>query len=251
MKTLPLSLLFVIGLAAYQPGFQTDQIRKANIKRVTSLVGITTKQKFVSDYDQRGNLIRRVGYGSDGSPLLQETYKYDDKDNMVEAVIGGKKYTYSYRYNNAGQVLEARQFDSEGKLRERAELRHDGSGNMIEQSKFGANGNLLERQLHTYQGNNVVSQTLIYGPDGNLTSRITYEYQGDRLARKSTYGANRNLVRLNVYKRDQKGLVTEDLQANEKGELVDRTTSEYEFYPQPISFPEEVRERLPSIGRSA
>ena len=95
MKTLPLSLLFVIGLAAYQPGFQTDQIRKANIKRVTSLVGITTKQKFVSDYDQRGNLIRRVGYGSDGSPLLQETYKYDDKDNMVEAVIGGKKYTYN------------------------------------------------------------------------------------------------------------------------------------------------------------
>ena len=122
---------------------------------------------------------------------------------------------------------------------------------MIEQSKFGANGNLLERQLHTYQGNNVVSQTLIYGPDENLTSRITYEYQGERLARKSTYGANGNLVRRNVYKRDQKGLVTEDLQANEKGELVDRTTSEYEFYPQPISFLEEVRERLPSIGRSA
>jgi antitoxin component YwqK of YwqJK toxin-antitoxin module len=251
MKTLPLSLLLIIGLAAYQSSYQKDQIRKANIKRVTSLVGISTKQKFVSDYDQRGNLIRRVGYGSDGSPLLQETYKYDDKDNVVEAVIGGKKRTYSYRYTPEGHVLEARQFDSEGRLRERAELRHDGSGNMIEQSKFGANGNLFERQLNTYQRDNAVSQTLIYDPDGNLTSRITYEYESDRVARKSTYGPNGNLVRRNVYKRDQKGLVIEDLQTNEKGELVDRTTSEYEFHPQPISLLEEVRERLSGIRRSS
>ena len=45
------------------------------------------------------------------------------------------------------------------------------------------------------------------GPDGNLTSRITYDYEGDRLARKSTYDPNGNLLRRNVYRRDQKGLV--------------------------------------------
>jgi hypothetical protein len=251
MKTLPLSLLLVIGLAAYQSTYQKDQIRKANIKRVTSLVGISTKQKFVSDYDQRGNLVRRLKYGADGSPLLQESYKYHDKDNLIEAVIGGKKRTYRYKHDGAGQVLEARQFDSDGRLKERTEVRHDGSGNMIAQSKYGADGNLLQREFHTYQGNNTISQTLIYGPDGNLTFRITYEYEGDRLARKSTYGPNEKLLRRNVYKHDQKGLVIEDLQTNEKGELEDRTTSQYEFYPQSLSLLEEIRKRLSGIGRSA
>jgi hypothetical protein len=232
MKSLFFSLLLIIGLAAatqcQQSKYQKEEIRKLNVKRIMSVV--STKQKFVSDYDERGNLIRRVGYGPDGSRRVQESYSYDDKDNLVEAVVNGKKRTYSYKFDESGQVLEARQLDAEGKLKERTELRHDGAGNLIEQSRFGPDGALLERQLHTYQSSNAVRQTMISGPDGNLTSRIAYDYAGDRLARMSTYGPNGNLLRRNVYKRDQKGLVIEDLQTNEKGELVDRTTSEYEFY---------------------
>jgi hypothetical protein len=233
MKLFSLSLLLIIGLAAgtqsQQSKYQKEQIRKSNIKRITSVVGVSTKQKFVSDYDQRGNLVRRVEYGPDGSMRVQESYTYDDKDNLVEVVVNGKKRTYSYRSNDNGQV-EAQQFDAEGKLRERTQLRNDGSGNVIEESRYAADGRRLERQLHTYQSNNAISQTLVYGPDTNLASRITYDYEGDRLARKSTYDPNGNLLRRNVYKRDPKGLVIEDLLTNEKGEVIDRTTLEYEFY---------------------
>jgi len=232
MKPLSFSLLLIIGLAAgtqsQQSKYQKEEIRQLNIKRVTSVV--STKQKFVSDYDQRGNLVRKVGYGPDGSTRVQESYSYDDKDNLVEAVVNGKKRTYSYKFDDNGQVIEARQFDAEGKLKERIELRHDGSGNVIEESRYGPDGKQLERQLHTYQDGNAVRQTMIYGPDGNLTSRIAYDYAGDRLARKSIYDPNGNLLRRNVYKRDPKGLVIEDLRTNDKGEVVDRTTSEYEFY---------------------
>lgn len=232
MKPLSFSLLLIIGLAAgtqsQQSKYQKEEIRQLNIKRVTSVV--STKQKFVSDYDQRGNLVRKVGYGPDGSTRVQESYSYDDKDNLVEAVVNGKKRTYSYKFDDNGQVIEVRQLDAEGKLKERTELRHDGSGNAIEESRYGPEGKQLERQLHTYQGGNAVRQTMIYGPDGNLTSRIAYDYAGDRLARKSIYDPNGNLLRRNVYKRDPKGLVIEDLRTNDKGEVVDRTTSEYEFY---------------------
>lgn len=233
MKSLSYSLLLIIGLAAgtqsQQSRYQKDEIRQLNIRRITSVV--STKQKFVSDYDQRGNLVRRVGYGPDGATRMQESYSYDDKDNLVEAVVNGKKRTYRYKFDDNGLVTEARQLDAEGKLKERTELRHDGSGNAIEESRYGPDGKQFERQLHTYQGSNAVRQTMIYGPGGNLTSRIAYDYLGDRLVRKSTYDPNGNLRRRNVYKRDQKGLVIEDLQTNDKGELVDRTTSDYEFYP--------------------
>jgi len=234
MKTLPLSLLLIIGLAggfpAQQSNYQKEQIRKSSIKRVTSLVGISTKQKFVSDYDQRGNLVLRVGYGPDGSLSLRESYKYDDKDNVIEAVVGGKKRTYSYKYNSNGVVLEARQFDSEGRLRERTEYVNDGEGRVVQSVSYRADGSLIERHVHTYQGSNAVMQTLVYGPGGNPTSRITYEYEGDRLRRKSTYGPNGNLLSQNIYKRDHRGLVVEELLLDEKGESVDRTTSDYELY---------------------
>jgi Rhs family protein len=232
MKSLSFSLLLIVGLAAgthsQQSKYQKEEIRQLNIKRVTSVV--STKQKFVSDYDRHGNLVRRVGYGPDGSTRVQESYSYDDKDNLVEAVVNRKKRTYSYKFDDNGLVIEARQLDAEGKLMERIELRHDGSGNAIEELRYGPDGKQLERRLHTYQGGNAVRQTLVYGPGGNLTSRIAYDYAGDRLARKSAYDPNGNLLRRNVYKRDPKGLVVEDLQTNEKGELVERTTSEYEFY---------------------
>lgn len=229
MKTLPLSLLLIVGLTTgFSPQQPNDQIKKYRIKRVTSMAGISTKQKFVSDYDQRGNLIRKVGYRANGTQFLEETYKYDDKDNVIEAVVDGKKQTYVYRSD--GQMLEARQFES-GQLKAKHLSRRDAGDNVIEYSKYGVDGNLLERRLHTYKGKNVVMQTLVYGAGGNLASRVNYEYDGDRLSRQSTFGASGNLLRRNNYKRDQKGVVVEDLQTNERGEVVDRTTSEYEFYP--------------------
>jgi hypothetical protein len=259
MKTLPLSLLLIIGLAAtfhcQQPS-EKEQIRKANVKSV-SVAGIRMRRRIVSDYDRRGNLIRRIEFGPTGSPLSQESYKYDEKDNVIESVAGGKKQTYVYKYNSNGQVLEARQFDSDGMLKQRTEYvldgagqvietisylgtgqrnarsvsRRDADGNVVEYSRYGADGKLVERHLHTYQGKNTVRQTQVFGPGGELTSRITYEYDGDRLIRQTTYGTSGDLLRRNTYRRDQKGLVVEDLRTNGKGEPVDRTTLEYEFYP--------------------
>jgi hypothetical protein len=257
MKTLPLSLLLLISLTT---GFgpqklndQKEQIRKHNIKKVTSMAGISTKQKFVSDYDRRGNLVRKVGYHSNGDQFLEETYQYDDKDNVIESVIDGKKQTYAYKYNSEGKTLEASRFDSAGTLERRTEYilddagrvseslsysgtgelqakyvsKRDARGNVIEYSKHGS---LLEKRVHRYQRNDTLMLTSIYGPNGELTSRITYEYDGDRLIQQSTYEANGNLLRRNKYRRDQKGVVVEDLQTNEKGQPVDRTTSEYELY---------------------
>src|SRR5262245_61751792 len=53
------------GKAAQQSKYQKEEIRQLNIKKITSVD--STKQKFVSDYDRRGNLVRRVGFGPDGS----------------------------------------------------------------------------------------------------------------------------------------------------------------------------------------
>lgn len=260
MKTLPLSLLLIInltaGIRAQQPNDQKEQIRRAKVKKVTS-VSIPKKQRFVSEYDRRGNLIHTVGFDLNGSPILRKSYKYDDKDYPIETVIDGIRHTYAYKYDDNGRILETRQFDSAGTLRERTKyiiddsgqvsetlfytgtgqlsarhvLKRDDEGNVIEYLKFGPEGSLLEKQAQTYQGKNVVTQSLIFGPKGNVTSKIVYEYAGDRRTRQSTYDANGNLLRQNVFRRDPQGLVLEELQINEKGETVDRTTSEYEFYP--------------------
>ena len=159
---------------------------------------------------------------------MQESYKYDDKDNVIEAVIGGKKRTYSYRYNSNGQVVEARLFDSEGRLKERTEYVVDAAGRVVQALSYRG-ADVFEKQLHTYQSDAVI-QSMIYGSNGNLTSRITYEYEGDRLRRKSIYGPNGNVLRQSIYKRDPKGLVVEELEIDEKGQPLDRTMSEYEFY---------------------
>ena len=214
------------------------------------------KLKTVSDYDERGNLVQRIGYGSNGTPLTEETYRYDDKDNVIESVWNGVRYTYAYKYNSSGQAVEAKKFGPDGTLKQSAKYtvdergqrtesvsdlgtgepearhawRYDAAGNMIEYSKFTADGRLVEKDVHTFKSKNMASQTLIYDANGNFTKTI-YEYEGDHLRQQSSYTSDGRLLGRNTYKRDQKGFVVEDLQTNEKGEPVDRTTSEYEFYP--------------------
>ena len=83
MKTLLLSLLLLISpatvLHSQQPNEQREMIKKYKIKKVTTILSIPINSKFVGEYDRRGNLVRLVGYGSNGSPLTQETHKYDCK----------------------------------------------------------------------------------------------------------------------------------------------------------------------------
>ena len=235
MKSLAINMLLTLGVTiavfGQEPNHQKEQLRAQGVKRVTSVAGGPTKRKTVSEFDRHANLLRRTVYGADEAQVSQEIFKYDDKDNVSESRLNGTKQTYAYKYDANDRLLEARQFDSDGKLQQRTEYLLNDNGQVTSSTSYAATGELKERRSYTYLNKNLPAQMLIQGPSGDIVSRITYEYSGDRLLRQSVYGPAGNLLRRHTYKHDQKGLVIGELQSNEKGEPLDRTTFEYEFHP--------------------
>ena len=216
-----------------------------------------TDSKFTSDYDNRGNLVKRIGYDSKGSPALQWAYTYDSKNRVVASDWGRGNQTVSWTYDNAGhakaskvfdkgdlqgshtfvlnpqgKVVEDNFYDANGGLSEIHKFKYDSTGNMVEYSEIKPDGSLISKKAHTFNSTGDATQTVVYGSDGRVASKTIYKYgEGRHLMEETEYSADGSLKSRHTKKRDAGGFVTEDVESNGSGQTVTVTKSEYEFYP--------------------
>jgi hypothetical protein len=134
-----------IAVYSQQTDSEREQTRVSKIKKVTSATTLyvggapsSITSKFVSEFDRRGNLVRRAGYGSAGAaPLLEYRYTYDDKNRPIESRWDSQKSTATYKYNERGLAIEASLFDTNGALTERRVFTLNDLGKVTEEFQLG------------------------------------------------------------------------------------------------------------------
>lgn len=240
------------------------------VKRVTGLKysydskghesSVPTKSS--SEYDTNGNLTRRIAYSSDGTgkPPVQWTYRYDDNNSVIESALDGRpQETASYNYGPANRVIGATRLDPGHHIKERTTYTYDGSGKLIEKTlydgrgqinsiyrveydsdgnqrendHFSIDGSLIEKQTFVCNTKGHPIQTTLYDSDNHVSGKILYKHakDGEHVIEETHLDSRGNLQTRNIYNRDSKGFVVEDMKYDKTGKLVEHTESEYESYP--------------------
>jgi hypothetical protein len=259
--------LLLNTLYSQQSDYEKGEMRRYKIKKVTTLIDSYTppatqshfQSKFTSEFDNRGNLVKRIGYdGQTGLALVEWRYKYDSRDHTIEAVSNGSTQTASYKYDNAGHLLESKVFDAGGNLQRRQVFilnaqgkeiedkwydgsgnftethnsKYDSLGNLVEYSETKADGSLISKKVHTFNAAGNATQILVYGADGRLSSKTIYKYDaGEHQVERASYAGDGTLQTRHILKRDAKGFEVEDAESNSNGQTVTVTKSAHELYP--------------------
>jgi len=91
-------------------------------------------------YDDKGILIEKIRYRSDGSLYDKDSYKYDDQENCIEIITyeysEGLSYKRSFKYDDKGNTVEQYHYYSDGSLSMKWIFRYDEQGNCIEVIQF-------------------------------------------------------------------------------------------------------------------
>jgi hypothetical protein len=129
-------------------------------------------------YDEKGNLIEKIGYKSNSSRLIsKETYKYDAKENEIELKEynsgGGLEGYEIYKYDEKGNKIEADYFSSGGNLSNISKYKYDEKGNETEYDIYNKDHDMRINSRNKY----------VYDKYGNWIKRISYR---DEKAKKIT-----------------------------------------------------------------
>jgi hypothetical protein len=262
--------LFSTALYCQQTDFERNQFKLHKIKRVKTLIydysydsngqQSSISEKFSSDFDKNGNLVRRVGYSdTTGQPLLGWSYKYDDHNSMIESSADGQRpQRASYKYDGAHHLVEATAFDEDSHVKESAKYKYDVSGhrvesatynsagqikttnkfqydpkgNMSENDEFSESGSLIGKKVFACNDKGYATQTLIYDSTDHISAKVVYKHaaDGEHLTEEMHYDASGNLQTRTAYELDGKGFTVEELEYDSRNKLVKRTKSEYELY---------------------
>ena len=161
-------------------------------------------------YDDKGNLIEMIGYSN-------YTFKYDDKGNRMEenyynadGILSGK---VNYNYDDKGNRIEENYYNADGILSGKNTYKYDDKGNQIEGNNYKVDGSGLDLHLrlsgkYTYKydkkGNQIENNK--FNADGILFGKYTYRYddKGNEIE-KNDYNADGSLYHKETYKYDDKG----------------------------------------------
>ena len=96
------------------------------------------------------------------------TYKYDDKDNLIEVnwfnPDGSLNSKYTYKYDDKGNKIEQNSFKPNISLSFKLTYKYDDKGNEIEINSFNSDGNLDDKYTYKYT----------YDQQGNWIQKISY-----------------------------------------------------------------------------
>jgi YD repeat-containing protein len=116
-----------------------------------------------------GERLATVVYNAAGEPTGQTVYRYDEAGNMVEELSvdagGVETWRTHYEYDPVGRLLGLAQYRA-GALERSVELDYDASGALIEEREFDVEGRL--RQLDRYLVPGVEYEYVAYDEGGEV-----------------------------------------------------------------------------------
>jgi YD repeat-containing protein len=202
-------------------------------------------------YDTRGNLTYSSSSSTYDSRGKQMTYKYDDKDNIIEeADYGQVQKTVEYGYDAAGRLTKRKiheygYFDAEphwrltgwegddeftlndkGKVLEhtsndgRTTYKYNAAGDEVEHAWFKLDGSLASKVVSTYDQAGHNTEEEVHDSTGLLIGKSIYAYdKGGRRTKEEKYDASGRLSSSTADTYDEAGHKTKEEKYDSGGRL--------------------------------
>lgn len=167
----------------------TVEIKKKEIKKA----GLSSK--YITEYDDKWNLIEYDRYKPGGSLDYKFTNKFDERGNRIEYIRfksdGSMDYKYKYKYDDKWNLMESDRYKPDGSFESKVVFLNDQNGNRGESKYYKVDGSL--DYSYTYK----------YDEKGNTTEYSRFK-SGDSLEYSYTYKHNDkgNTIESNRFKSD-------------------------------------------------
>ncbi|MER3498415.1 MAG: hypothetical protein C4308_07165 [Chitinophagaceae bacterium] len=122
-----------------EAGKKTETVEYSNTGSPDKKPLYTQKQKYVYNYDKKGNLIEAIAYNENGLLLNKTSWKYNSKGNQVEWKLETPGYATSVRsfaYDDNKNKIEEKWYKPNGEVQFLFKYKYDDNGNKIEESKY-------------------------------------------------------------------------------------------------------------------
>jgi len=149
--------------------------------------------------------------------------KFDGKGNMIEErnykSDGSSLGKTTYKYDGKGNRIEGDRYGSDGRLWGKYTWKYDEKGNKIEEDKYNSDGSSDYKYTYTYtykydeKGNRIEEAKY---SDGSLDYKYIYDEKGNKIE-ENEYNSDGNLYRKYTYKYDDKGNLIENAIYNSNG----------------------------------
>lgn len=152
------------------------------------------------NYDSLNKLVTMKTYRGDTTLVTISTFLYDSLGNRINEKIEnvhesekGHNANYYYRFDNKGNCIEMRGYNSKGTLFTTYSYRYDSLGHRLEENWLEANGDTISYVKYTYDnhGNKSEEQRKYSSSDLIYTTNYRYNEEGTLIEEISGNGNSR------------------------------------------------------------
>ena len=147
-------------------------------------------------WDEGGDLIDDMEYDVDADGKIQFAYK-----NYLD----GSKDTITYRYDDAGNLVEKEVMTDEDEVEMVENFAYEGNDEVLHESR-NEDGQLVYRKETVYNEKGNVLEEKIWMDETDTTTRVVNEYDEDgELSSVASYSDDGDIIFRVAYERDEKG----------------------------------------------
>lgn len=210
--------------------FREDWIYKIENNKVVS-VGI---QSGYEKYNSAGYKLEEAAYDHDGKVLLEATYTYDEWGREAQC-LGFKDNKsffnkWEYSFNEYDKVLEKKLYNCTNNNKK--SIYHlDASGNVIKEINFDEEGTLNYRYEIKYTNFNRIAELIEYGANGELFEKWEFTYNAKHQNTEVIqYDSNQMLYKKYVIRFDEDGNLKEIMIYDKEGNAIEKRVSIYQYF---------------------
>ena len=160
----------------------------------------TVEDKIVNTYDENGNLIAYVNT-INGEVAENKSWEYENGKVSKEYIhyVDGSKDVVNYEYDNEGRLTSKKYYDDEGEMEQQTDVEYDGE--TVKEITHDDEGEISEEHQSVYKGDKSLSRS------------------------QKDYTTGEGVTVKNEY--DDKGRVISTMRYNENDEMIEKVTREY------------------------
>lgn len=143
------------------------------------------RSSFNYEYDDKGNVVRKLRLLPDGSVGYEFRYEYDTKGNIVkqEGYYQDKfNDGWLFKYDKKGNKIEAFHQGEDRMVYDKFYYDYDKNGNLLNETNLDGEGKKKSEVVYTYNKYGDLVDEKKYGVDGQLVihNTVSYEYDNKR-----------------------------------------------------------------------
>jgi len=187
------------GFAQFDKDFTHDYFNlRPSVKTVNATIHTeyedeeTSIKKEELEFNESGKLLVWTRYNSDGNIYLQDRFKYDDQDNVLEYVELDNKtgnaleYKTTFKYDEASNLRSWLSYNPDGSIDTETTIKNNKAGSPIEMVQELHNDGIVLEQTFEYDEKGREIEHILYN-DGEFRKRFTATFEDDLLKTDKEY----------------------------------------------------------------